>query len=408
MKINNLLVLILSHIFLIPYMLNATVIDWISEVKFEQQAHKVHTSLIQPVDHYSPQWNCDGTMLSLLEEDENHKTTLHVCKVDLTGQTPPKRIYTFPKRNKVSPSNQSVPGSRHHSQQHSRSSVEMVSWSPNNSDLLIFQYAEKLYFAKPSIRTATMYELGSSYREYPKLKSNQKYPIIFGENGSIVNVSSWGESKLYSTKGAWRASNPIYVPSLSTTIFELFDPRLDAGIYWQSKKPLINFPDTAEILPTLSPNSTKLAFISNSGNIIDTDRKSFNRNQWHLYVARLTSSKDSTGQAFQICDSPIQLSFMYGYPGLYWKDDNSILFIQKDNLKPYVAKIHNQTVDQLSEVHYESQISGSAIRKFHELAYHPVSHLIAVSAYRKANECRIIEDPSCYRHHHRIYIGRLR
>jgi len=412
MKINNFFVLIFSQILLFPFMLNAYVIDWISEVKFEPQTHRVHSSLIQPVDHYSPQWNCDSTMLSLLEEDDNHKTTLHVFKVDyLKGRTPPRKIFTFPRENRTSISNQSVPGSRHHSQQNSRSSVEMVSWSPNNPDLLIFQYAEQLFHAKPSINTATMYELNQSYREYPKLKSNQSvFPIIFGENGSIVHVSSWRTTSLYSPKKAWRASNPIYVASLSTTILELFNPHLDGGIFWQSNlpKPLINFPDTAEILPTLSPNLTKLAFVSNSGNLIDADRKSFNRNQWHLYVSRLISNKDVTPHAIQICDFPVQLSFMYGYPGIYWKDDNSILFIQKDNAKLYVANIHNKTVDQPSEVHYQGDVSGSAIKKFHEIAYHHETHLIAVSAYRKANECRILDDPSCYRLHHRIYIGRLR
>ena len=391
---------------LIPIHVKAYEIHWIHEVQFPPQAHKSRASIQKPIDHYSPQWNCDGSMLSLLEEDDEHKTRLRVCKIDPKGNRRPREIFSFPKEEDFTSSDQYVPGSSY-SQFNESSSVEMVSWSPTNPNLLVFQYQGKLYYANPQNNRHYTYHLKATYREYPKLITDRYYPIIFGENGSIFKYNG-SQKSIYKKDHAWRASNPIYLASLRSTIFELFDPKLDAGIYWKKNSPMVNFPVTAEILPTISPMNTKIAFISNSGSINDaSDRKSFQRNQWYIYIAKLKKNNNVTNNTYKLSHSPILLNFQYGYPSLNWKDDNSILYVKEKNSKLYLSIISGKNPEEY-QVNFERTILGSKIENLYEIAYNSTKNFIAVSAYRKGYECmNNLKKHYCYQLHHRVFIGKL-
>lgn len=400
------------------------------------------TILVMPKDQLHPRWNADGTMLSFVETGPLENATLVVLKVESNGKEITfEEIFRFPTvdREKTMPDDDELPGYRKGVPE-ALSGVEMIRWATNDPDLLLFQYENRLFYAKPRLRESPQpFRLKPAYREYAKWRGNCR-GIVYGENGILFEAgirNSEGEPVFKRNESRFRDSNPHLLSDggREGILFERYDENIDCGIYYgtfRSDSPIkiIDLPISTEMLPEPSPGGKMMAFVSNlreggqGGGPVGAipSIEYFQRTDWRLYAVNLQDPPGPVpveGWIDVSGEGPVRLDFRCGLPRICWAGDRALLYMRKggeeDKLGLFVAEIADgrQTGMPVTtkSVSMRTEVGQSTILRIDDLAYSGKKRLIALSCFRKGNEClpeqKGLKPELCAQFHNRIFIGRL-
>ncbi len=426
------IVFILFNIFSLDLLYAQSVRD-IMEIECEYCYENSGGGRIAPADHYSPLWNKSGTMLSFIEISSAGRGTLIVVEIDSRdGHVRWKEVFRFPSGKEDEPpvDDDSMPS--YSSEVSGRTgAVEMVNWSPEENNLILFQYGNRLYYAYiGSDSTPVSFDLKKSYREYPKWSIHGDN-IVFGKNGDIFTAGIGDREKLFGAirkSPGFRDSNPGYYRSLTQILFERYDDRLNCGIALQQKdaKPvsLLDHPVSTEMMPNLSPGGSYLAFISNQWDLTGSSRISGNNNErpidfyersdWRIYAVEIEQTINSNtlplpaNRWIQVSENnAVQLNFRHGMPNISWVDDRRLLYIEKHNSTGiFLSTIRTEASSQLIPI--PPNAGESTILTINEIAYSPATGRIALSCFRRGNEYfKKRSGMLLYGSHNRIFVGKV-
>jgi len=401
------------------------------ECSWCEEKYKDSGACIESVDHQLPRWNSDGTMLAFLEISRSQKT-LVVVRIDRK----PDRfnfpiVWWYPdfppkKEEKKTPPKYALQSS-------DRGEVSMFRWAPDQPDLILFQYNNRLYYAHlEGDRDPKPFELPQAFREYPKWHRDGK-EIIYGESGRIFSafVNSNRALRVIDKEVGVKNSNPQYFShSSKKLIFERDEVNEGVGLYYfeKGKDGSVKVVDPGvsnEILPSFSPNNTYMAFVSDhwsagkSGtelNRLDRPLDFYQTRDWRLYAV----SADKAAWPVPIDrwlpvsgDMTVLLDFRYGLPTLCWLRDDLMLYLQKASpdrteSELWLARLPDNRREPVS-IENKDSIGDSTLHYLNEIIYTAKEKLIAFSAYRHGNEiiAKHRKYKKCLKGHNRIFIGTI-